>query len=33
MINGSLMQEPLIMFVTLCSGSNIASLLKKDKDT
>ena len=33
MINGSLIQEPLIMFVTLCSGSNIAHLLKKDKDT
>ena len=29
MINGSLIQEPLIMFVTLCSGSNIARLLKK----
>ena len=33
MINGSLIQEPLIMFVTLYSGSNIARLLKKDKDT
>ena len=33
MINGSLIQEPLIMFVTLCSGSNIACLLKKNKDT
>ena len=32
MINGSLIQEPLSMFVTLCSGSNIARLLKKDKD-
>ena len=26
MINGSLIKEPLIMFVTLCSGSNIARL-------
>ena len=33
MINGSLIQEPLIMFVTLCSGSNIAHLMKKDEDT
>ena len=33
MINGSLIYEPLIMFVSLCSGSNIARLLKKDKDT
>ena len=33
MINGSLIQESLIMFVTLCSSSNIARLLKKDKDT
>ena len=33
MINGSLIQELLIMFVTLCSGSNIACLLKNDKDT
>ena len=33
MINGSLIQEPLIMFVTHCSGLNIARLLKKDKDT
>ena len=32
MINGSLIHEPLIMFVTLCSGSNITRLLKKDKD-
>ena len=31
MINGSLIQEPLIMFVTLCSGSNIACLLKRTK--
>ena len=33
MINESLIQETLIIFVTLSSGSNIASLLKKDKDT
>ena len=33
MINESLIQEPLIMFVTLCSCSNIARLLKNDKDT
>ena len=33
MINGSLIQDPLIMFVTLCSGSNITRLLKKDNDT
>ena len=33
MINGSLIQEPLIMFVTLCSGSNMTCLLKNDKDT
>ena len=33
MINESLIQELLIMFVNLCSGSNIARLLKKDKDT
>ena len=32
MINGSLIHEPLIMFVTLCSGLNIACILK-DKDT
>ena len=33
MINGSLIQKPLIMFITICSGSNIARLLKKDTDT
>ena len=33
MINGSLIQEPLIIFVTLYNSSNIACLLKKDKDT
>ena len=33
MINGSLIQEPLIMFVTLYNGSNITRLSKKDKDT
>ena len=31
MMNGSLIQVPLIMFVTLCSGSNIERLLKKDE--
>ena len=32
MINGSLIQEPLTMFVTLCSGSNIAAHSVKDKE-
>ena len=31
MINGSLSQEPLIIFVTLCSGSNKVAASVKDK--
>ena len=32
MINGSLIQKPLTMFVTLCSGSNKAGHSIKDKE-
>ena len=32
MINGSLFQKPLTMFVTLCSGTNKATYLVKDKE-
>ena len=32
MINGSLIQEPLTMFVTLCSGSNKTAHSVKDKE-
>ena len=32
MINGSLIQEPLSMFVTLCSGLNKAAHSVKEKE-
>ena len=32
MINGSLIQETLIMFVTLCSGLNKVAYSVKDKE-
>ena len=33
MINGSLIQDPLSMFITLCSGLNKAYRLVKEKET